>query len=100
MNLLVPGGKRIDVKNSTLTNPSQIPDDRSFLILSKDDDEIKCFKELRERKIQSPFSNKERGHSFLINGEDLFGIESLFHQLQHSRISHDDRFCMVKGMAK
>src|SRR4030043_935626 len=100
MNLLIPGWKRIDGKNSTLANPSQIPNDRSFPIFSKDDDEIECFKKLGKIKIQGPFSNKEKSHSFLIDGEDLLGIVSLLHQLQNSRISHDDRFGVGEGLPK
>ena len=55
-------------------------------------------KELGESGIQRPLSNKKRGHPFLIDGEDFLGIESLFHQLQNSRISHHDRFGMRKGL--
>src|SRR4030042_3162246 len=99
MNLLIPGWKRIDGKNSTLANPSQIPNDRSFPIFSKDDDEIECFKILREIKVQRPVLNKESSHSFLIDGEDFLGIVSLLHQLQNSRISHDDRFGVWKGLS-
>jgi hypothetical protein len=100
MNILIPGWKRIDVKNLTLTNPFQIPDDRPFPIFSKDNDEIKCFKKLRESEVKGPFSNKESGHPFLVDGENLLGIESFFHQLQNPWISHDDRLGVWKGLPK
>src|SRR5208337_884012 len=99
MYLLIPGRKRSDVKNSSLTNPSQIFDEWSFPISSKDGDEIKPLKKLGERGIQRPFPNEERGHSSLIDGEDLVGVESLFGQLQNSRISHHDRFGLWKGLS-
>ena len=77
MNLLIPGRKRTDVKNSTLANPSQIPDDCSLPIFSKHNDETEFLKELGESGIQKPLSNKKRGHPLLIDGEDFIGVESL-----------------------
>src|SRR4030067_1214860 len=100
MNFFIPGWKRTDGKNLALTNLSQIPNDRSFPIPSKDDGEIKRLKKLRKIEVQRSFPNKERGHPFLIDREDLFGIKSFFHQLQNSLIAHDHRFSMGKGFLK
>jgi hypothetical protein len=79
MNPFVAGRKRFDMKNSTLTNPFQVPNDGPFSILSENNNEIEGAEEMRKGLIQGASSNEKRGHSLLIDGKDLLSVESPIH---------------------
>jgi hypothetical protein len=67
MDPFVPAGERMDRENLSLTDAVQVSNQTSVWIPSKDHDEIEGLKNLRKVEIEGPFSNKKRGHAFLVD---------------------------------
>ena len=88
MNPFVPAGKGIDMENLPRTGAFQVPNQIPLPILSKNDDQVKGFKEPGELGVEGALSNKKGGHPLLIDREDFLAIETVLDQFEDPRIAH------------
>ena len=76
------------MEDPSFTGAPQVPYEVSLPILCKDHDELKTHEELGKVWIEDPVSDKEGGHSFLINRKHFFRIEAVLDKLQDPRVAH------------
>ena len=82
------------------TDSMEVGHNRPLFILPEGNDQIKRPEELGETGIKLSPANEERGHPFLIHGDDLICVELLFDKLKNSWKSHDDGIGSWKSLPK
>src|SRR4030067_2258368 len=100
MNSFIPPGEGIDMENLSLTDTVQVSNQVPLAILSKDRDQIEGFEKPGKVEIKGSSPNKKGGHAFLINGKNLFGIESVLDEFQDSRVTHENGPGLRKRLSK